>query len=103
MREVLPSGTPVEVVRTEGAALGVVIAPDIWGLRALFDDLVATLVHEHGWSVMCVEPFAERCRHWLLYGWHVRPEGCWYRSSCEGSGVLRNDPRTDHVDRQRPR
>lgn len=60
MREVLPSGTPVEVVREEGAAAGLVVVPDIFGLRALFDDLVARLSAENGWSVAAFEPFPDQ-------------------------------------------
>jgi carboxymethylenebutenolidase len=38
-------------------ARGVVIAPDIMGVRALFDDMAARLADEHGWVVRVVEPF----------------------------------------------
>ena len=45
MRIELPSGTPAELVKPDGeASLGLVIAPDIFGLRPLFDDLCARLV-----------------------------------------------------------
>lgn len=58
MRITLPSGTPAELARPEGAPVrGVVIAPDIMGLRPLFDDLCARLAREHGWAVCAVEPF----------------------------------------------
>lgn len=62
MRLTLPSGTPYEVAgppNPEGArvAQGLVIAPDIFGLRPLFDDLCARLADEHGWAVCAVEPF----------------------------------------------
>lgn len=60
MRIELPSGTPAELHRAEGATRGLVIAPDIWGLRPLFDDLVARLGREQGWSVVAVEPFPHR-------------------------------------------
>lgn len=61
MRTTLPSGTPVEVARPAGEpALGLVIAPDIMGLRPLFDDLAARLAAEHGWAVAAVEPFPGR-------------------------------------------
>lgn len=61
MRETLPSGTPVEVVRPAGdATLGVVVAPDIMGLRPLFDELAERLRREHGWAVAAVEPFPGR-------------------------------------------
>ena len=58
MRDVLPSGTGVEVVRPDdGAAAGLVVVPDIMGLRPMFDDLVARLSAENGWAVAAFEPF----------------------------------------------
>jgi carboxymethylenebutenolidase len=56
-RIVLPSGTPAEIVRPEGAppARGLVVLPDIGGLRPLFDDHVARLSRETGWCVCAVE------------------------------------------------
>jgi carboxymethylenebutenolidase len=58
MRETLPSGTAAEVARPDGdPTMGLVVAPDIMGLRPLFDDLVAGLSAEHGWAVAAVEPF----------------------------------------------
>jgi carboxymethylenebutenolidase len=64
-RATLPSGTPVEGAVPPGhhpdagtpAARGVVVAPDIMGLRPLFDDLCARLATEHGWAVAAVELF----------------------------------------------
>ena len=57
MRIELPSGTPAELVEVDDASRGLVILPDIFGLRPLFDDLVARLSREHGWSVIAIEPF----------------------------------------------
>ena len=58
MRQTLPSRTPVEVVRPAGdPRRGLVIAPDIMGLRPLFDDMAARLSSENGWAVGVVEPF----------------------------------------------
>lgn len=57
MRIELPSGTPAELVEVDEAVRGLVIAPDIYGLRPLFDELVARLAAEHRWSVVAVEPF----------------------------------------------
>lgn len=58
MREVLPSGTAVEVARPDGeTAQALVVVPDIMGLRPLFDDLVAHLSSENGWAVAAFEPF----------------------------------------------
>lgn len=61
MRIELPSGTPAELAMPDGEpARGVVIAPDINGLRPLFDDLATRLAAEHGWAVCAPEPFAGR-------------------------------------------
>jgi len=57
MRFELPSGTPAELVAVDGAERGLVIVPDLWGLRPLFDDLCADLSRRTGWSVIAVEPF----------------------------------------------
>lgn len=54
----LPSGTPAELVVPDGAVDGaLVIAPDVMGLRPLFDDLAARLADEQRWAVVAVEPF----------------------------------------------
>src|SRR5438132_12212416 len=37
---------------------GLVIIPDIMGVRPLFDDLCERLASEHGWAVTAIEPFA---------------------------------------------
>jgi len=58
--EILPTGTAAHVVRTEDATRGVVIIPDIGGLRPLFTDLCDRLAAEHGWSVACFEPWPGR-------------------------------------------
>ena len=56
MRITLPSGTPAEVARPGGAPTrGLVVLPDIGGLRPLFDDMVARLAREQGWVVCAVE------------------------------------------------
>jgi carboxymethylenebutenolidase len=62
MREQLPSGTPIEVSRPtdRDPSRGLVLIPDIGGLRPLFDDLVARLANENGWAVAAVEPFPGR-------------------------------------------
>ena len=62
MRGTLPSGTAYECTgpaNPEGRQLerGLVIAPDIFGLRPLFDDMCARLTDELGWAVVAVEPF----------------------------------------------
>jgi carboxymethylenebutenolidase len=46
-----PDGDPVR---------GVVLVPDIMGLRPLFDDMCARLATENGWSVCAPEPYPGR-------------------------------------------
>jgi carboxymethylenebutenolidase len=61
MRTTLTSGTPVEIVQPTGeATAGLVVVPDILGLRGLFDDMVARLSHENGWAVGAFEPFPDQ-------------------------------------------
>jgi carboxymethylenebutenolidase len=58
VRITLPSGTPAEIARPDGpepAARGLVIVPDIGGLRLLFDDHVARLAAQTGWAVCAFE------------------------------------------------
>jgi carboxymethylenebutenolidase len=58
VRVVLPSGTPAEIALPANAARrGVVVFPDIHGLRPLFDDLAAELADERGWATAVVELF----------------------------------------------
>lgn len=61
MRDVLPSGTAVEIARPPAApGRGLVVIPDIMGLRPLFDEQVARLSREHGWAVAAPEPWPGR-------------------------------------------
>ena len=60
MQVELASGTPGPVARTEGAERGLVVIPDIWGLRPLFTDLCHTLAARTGWTVATFEPFPGR-------------------------------------------
>ena len=62
MRITLPSGTPAEIA---GPALGeptagLVIAPDIFGLRPLYDEMVQHLADQWQMTVCAVEPFPGR-------------------------------------------
>jgi carboxymethylenebutenolidase len=58
MRITLPSGTPAELAMPDGAPTrGLALAPDIMGLRPLFDEHCARLAKEHGWAVCAPEPF----------------------------------------------
>ena len=60
MRITLPSSTPAELAIPDGRPRrGVVLAPDIMGLRPLFDEMCARLAAEHGWAVCAPEPFPE--------------------------------------------
>jgi carboxymethylenebutenolidase len=61
MRIELPSGTPAELARPAGEPVrGLVLVPDIGGLRPLFDDLCARLADEHRWAVVAPEPWPGR-------------------------------------------
>jgi carboxymethylenebutenolidase len=60
MRITLPSGTQAELIRADAPVRGVVLIPDIGGLRPLFDDLVTDLSRENSWSVIAPEPFPGR-------------------------------------------
>ncbi|MGY6502530.1 MAG: dienelactone hydrolase family protein [Acidimicrobiales bacterium] len=61
MRITLPSGTPAELARPAGEARrGLVIVPDIGGMRPLFDDMASRLAAEQGWAVCVVEPWPGR-------------------------------------------
>ena len=61
MRAVLPSGTAVEYDdAADDPVMGLVIAPDIFGLRPLFDELVARLAREWNMRVAAVDPFPGR-------------------------------------------
>ncbi len=57
MRIELPSGTPAELVEKPDAPRGLVVIPDIWGLRPLFNDLVESIAERTGWTTVCFEPF----------------------------------------------
>src|SRR4051794_34643719 len=59
MRITLPTGTAAELATppTGTPSRGLVLLPDIMGLRPLFDDLVARLAEEQGWAVCAPEPF----------------------------------------------
>ncbi|WP_436794834.1 dienelactone hydrolase family protein [Actinospongicola halichondriae] len=59
----LPSGTPAySAVPSDGRAptRGVVVAPDIGGLRPLFADMCQALADDHGWAVCMPEPWPGR-------------------------------------------
>jgi carboxymethylenebutenolidase len=58
----LPSGTAAYVAPAAGATRGLVIVPDIGGLRPLFTEMCDRLAAEHGWSVGCFD------------SWHGRTE-----------------------------
>jgi carboxymethylenebutenolidase len=61
MRISLPSGTTAELARPDGEpSMGLVVIPDILGLRPLFDEHCARLAHDNGWVVCAFELFAGR-------------------------------------------
>lgn len=63
MRITLPNGVPAELAlpsTVNKSTIGVVLFPDIMGLRPLFDDMCAQLATEHGWAVCAPEPFPGR-------------------------------------------
>ena len=60
MRITLPTGTAASLTVPDEATMGLVIAPDLWGLRPLFDDLVDRLSREWSMSACAVEPFPGR-------------------------------------------
>ena len=61
MRITLPSGTPAEIdLSVTNPVMGLVIMPDIFGLRPLFDELVARLAREWQMAVIAIEPFADQ-------------------------------------------
>lgn len=59
MRITLPSGTAAEIARPPSGATdrGLVVVPDIMGLRPLFDDHVDHLARRHDWVVVAPELF----------------------------------------------
>jgi carboxymethylenebutenolidase len=61
MEITLPSGTPALLTVPDGdVTMGLVIAPDIMGLRPLFQDHVDRLAQEWSMAVCAVEPFPGR-------------------------------------------
>ena len=62
MRIELPSGTAAELVHPPAgpAGRGLVVIPDVMGMRPLFDDLVARLAAETAWSVAAFELYPGR-------------------------------------------
>ena len=57
MNLILPSGTPAYLSRPDSADRGLVVIPDIIGLRPLFTDLCDSLSERTGWAVTSFEPF----------------------------------------------
>ncbi len=60
MRATLPSGTEIEVAMPDVPTRGVVLVPDIMGMRPLFDEHVARLANEYNWAVAAIEPYPGR-------------------------------------------
>lgn len=53
----LPSGTPAYLASAERAERTLVVVPDIWGLRPLFEEMCDWLAAQTGWNVVAIEPF----------------------------------------------
>lgn len=60
MRIELSTGTSAELARVGGADRGLVLIPDLMGLRPLFDDHVARLAAEQNWTVCAPQVFSGR-------------------------------------------
>ena len=60
MRITLPSGTAASLSIPDDVSMGLVIAPDIFGVRPLFDDMVERLAADWKMAVCAVEPFPGR-------------------------------------------
>ena len=58
MRITLPSGTAAELATVNEPAAGLVLVPDIMGLRPLFDEHCARLAKDNNWTVCAFELFA---------------------------------------------
>ncbi len=57
MQITLPSGTPAETHMVDGATRGLVVFPDIFGLRPLFAEHVERFATQWGVSTVAIEPF----------------------------------------------
>ena len=57
MRIELPSGAQAELVAIAGASRGLVVFPDIFGLRPLFDEHVQRFAREWGVTTIALDPF----------------------------------------------
>lgn len=60
MELTLASGTAAHVARSDGATRGLVVVPDIWGLRPLFATMCDDVARRTGWNVGSFEPFPGR-------------------------------------------
>ncbi len=60
MRITLPSGTAASLSIPDDVSMGLVIAPDIFGVRPLFDDLVERLAADWQMAACAVDPFPGR-------------------------------------------
>jgi carboxymethylenebutenolidase len=58
MRITLASGTAAELATVPDASVGLVLIPDIMGLRPLFDEHCARLARDNNWNVCSYELFA---------------------------------------------
>ena len=57
MRTTLSTGTTAEMHHVPSAPIGLVVHPDMFGLRPLFDDHVRRFAEEWGLSTVAIDPF----------------------------------------------
>ena len=57
MRTTLSTGTTAEIHHVPSAPIGLVVHPDMFGLRPLFDDHVRRFAEEWGLSTVAIDPF----------------------------------------------
>lgn len=57
MRTTLSTGTSAALVVPENPTRGVVVLPDVGGLRELYDDMCERLAADYGWACVAPEPF----------------------------------------------
>lgn len=88
MRVTLPSGHPAEL---HGASKerGLVVIPDIMGLRPLFDDMVADLADRHDRAVCAIEPWPDHLDRKL--SWRLENVGLLHDDVVLGDAIAAAD------------
>lgn len=57
MRTTLSTGTTAAIVTPDNPTRGVVVLPDVGGLRELYDDMCERFAADYGWACVAPEPF----------------------------------------------